>query len=421
MGLFKLLWSGQTNNHYGSDIVIPLYGEGSKEDCVDLQIRSLMYMFRRCDIVNSKPFSSGQQQGRLLEHSSTSKITLDQLDLGSAKSETEKLDLLYNKAKFDLLFQDDPHRILIDWSKNKFRSLCILSSHPIELKTLPKFDVPNFSFAVLHNDSSEAEYIETLANSDIYTEHLVSVDLEARKKIVKNALALVKGGATRTLTMDERAFIIKYYLNKVAVEVQVERLYRGMALKAEKERGSVTPVTPTSRSPEREEANNKRSGRSPFRSSSPERYKGTERRLNMSPDRFRMGIRTPDRSPERSPERTARSSQNASPTQGPRKMKSSSALLSNSTTSASITISPPSSPTKNKLSKQTSAFNLRLNMNEAPNLAPPVPQEEDIKTQLLSQARIAVRKKIDDEKLALKKLRAANRASRTKNDAAINA
>lgn len=418
MGLFKLLWSGQTNNHYGSDILIPSYGEGSKEDCVDLQIRSLMYMFRRCDIVNSKPFSSGQQQGRLLEHSNTNKTTLDQLDLGSAKSETEKLDLLYNKEKFDSLFQNDSHRILIDWSKNKFRSLCILSSHPIELKTLPKFDVPNFSFAILHNDASETEYIETLVNSDIYTEHLASVDLEARKKIVKNALALVKGGATRTLTMDERAFIIKYYLNKVAVEVQVERLYRGMALKAEKEKGSVTPVTPTSRSPEREQHDdNSRSGRSLFRSSSPERYKKTDRRLNLSPDRFKMGIRTPDRSPER----TYRSSQNSSPTQKPRKMKSSSALLTNTSGSASITISPPSSPTKNKLCKQASAFNLRLNMNEAPNLAPPVSQEEDLKSQLLSQARIAVRKKIDDEKLALKKLRAANRASRAKNDIALHA
>lgn len=429
--------------------MIPCYGEGAEEDCVDLQIRSLMYMFKRCDIVNSKPFSNAPNHN-LLEDKTKTNINnkgKETAAAGGARSETEKLDLLYNKAKFDLLFQDE-HKIMIDWAKNKFRSLCILSSHPVELKTLPKFEEPNFSFVVLGNDASEQQYIDILSNSDIYIEHLASVDVEARKKIVKNALALVKGGASRSLSKDERAFIVRYYLNKVATEVQVERLYRGMILKsspsnkqkAETNTGTTSPETPQSRSPERpvhivehdHSGSGNRYARSPTRMGSPDRYNNTDRRKNMSPDRMKTGVtKTPERSPERGGG-SYKPHSNVSPAntnKGPRKMKSSSALMSPERAPGNNNGTPPRANNNSNsklLNKQSSVSNLKMNLNEVPNLTPHMPvvassyknhhdhgehnnNGDALRAQLLSQARIAVKKKLDNERLTLKRARAADR------------
>ncbi|CAN6668540.1 hypothetical protein TRVA0_040S01134 [Trichomonascus vanleenenianus] len=183
-----------------------MYGEGEKEDLVDLQIKSLMYVFRRCDIPNASPFSYPQ---------------------GSSENDLfspNKLDLMYNRFRFEQVVNADEHRILVDWKKNKFRSMCILSTVPREMTNLPGFDRHyNYRFIVLEPGESNDSYIAKLIKSDIYTEH--HVDLKVRKEIARRAVM----SETRPFDKNTRSRVIKRYLCQMAVHVQVERLFRVLA------------------------------------------------------------------------------------------------------------------------------------------------------------------------------------------------
>lgn len=264
-------------------VTIPSYRQGDFEDSIELQIKSLFYMFRRCNIPDAQAFSADatvggigvagaggsdkyREQARLQQHlfqntnnlasKSGVRATLGSLDntpsLADLKlNETpvfkgttpfnskfespsmpnmdqEKLDVLYSKTDFEKVMKKDEHRVLIDWKKNKFRSMCILSGIPPNLEKLPTFPVKNYSFIVLPAKSSDLKYITTLSESNLYIEHYVSK--ETRRRLAKQALDLGKHSTPSTshFTKNDRALVIHTYLCLLAVEVQVDRLYKSL-------------------------------------------------------------------------------------------------------------------------------------------------------------------------------------------------
>lgn len=264
-------------------VTIPSYRQGDFEDSIDLQIKSLFYMFRRCNISESQAFSAdatvggigvagaggsdkyreqarlhqtlyketnnlGQESGvRTKLGSLDNRLNLADLKIGetstfkkpvsfSSKGELpavpnidqEKLDIIYSKTEFDKVMKKDEHRVLIDWKKNKFRSMCILSGPPSSLDNLPQFPIKNYSFTVLPAKSSDLKYITTLSDSNLYIEHYVSK--ETRRRLAKQALDLGKHSTPSTLhfTKNDRALVIHTYLCLLAVEVQVDRLYKSL-------------------------------------------------------------------------------------------------------------------------------------------------------------------------------------------------
>ncbi|ODQ64148.1 hypothetical protein NADFUDRAFT_52477 [Nadsonia fulvescens var. elongata DSM 6958] len=279
-GLWQLLWP--IHKPSGPSVAIPTYLQGEAEDPIDLQIKSLIYMFRRCDVSNLKPYgeedegvgrtsrtSSGwptlnDDNGninsplshRQLAHKRSQTLVKSPWNGSSQRTENDdhnhttiaaglphgglndvsvtemkKLDIIYNKREFERILYRDEHRIIIDWAKNKFRSLCILSAPPQELDQLPVLGKPeaHFQFRILRPEASDDEYINTLSQSNIYIEH--DIPMATRRKLVQDILANLrsKGSIDSTqLTNTDRVVIIKTYLQKLAIEVQVIRLYRGL-------------------------------------------------------------------------------------------------------------------------------------------------------------------------------------------------
>ena len=302
-GLLKAFWPlGSMSGN--SAMAIPTYRQGDYDDPIDLQIKSLLYMFRRCNIAESQAFLNDATVGgvgvagaggsdKYREHAKLqqrmqrglgsqtplasspnvrSKLgTIDKkLSLADLKStssnklfssslqaqagsparpslqssiptatnstdlpgisalDKEKLDVMYSKAEFDKLMKNDEHRVLIDWKKNKFRSMCLLSGKPSQSTALPRFPVKNYSFTVLPARSSEITYITVLSDSNLYFEHYVSKD--TRRRLAKDALDFVKkdSPSTAAFTKNDRALVILIYLRRLAVEVQVDRLYKNL-------------------------------------------------------------------------------------------------------------------------------------------------------------------------------------------------
>lgn len=241
-GLMKLLWP--LSNLSGPSMTIPTYRQGEQEDQIDLQIKSLMYMFKRCGIANSKPFaefvdSSAKQPNSM--HGRISKLkssgNLRSRNLGEQSLEVsggispvdrQKLDIMYNKSQFERLIAHDEHRVLVDWIKNKFRSLCILSDNPKDIARLPSFGEysDKYWFVVLPADSADEMYIDILVNSSLYCEHSLPKDTKVGLATAALGVARSKYG-TYVLDKDARALVIKHYLQTLAIEIQVDRLYRG--------------------------------------------------------------------------------------------------------------------------------------------------------------------------------------------------
>lgn len=290
-GLLKAFWPLTTAS--GPAGVIPTYRQGDSEDTIDLQIKSLLYIFRRCNIAESQAFTSDaavggvgvagaggsdkyREQAKLqrdrignaptISHGVRGRLgTLDKKfsmndlkssssvksfppqaingtgatakssaslggsdQLGLSAMDKEKLDILYSKVEFDKLMKSDEHRVLIDWKKNKFRSMCLLSGKPSEGTSLPRFPEKNYNFSVLTAKSSEVSYITILSDSNLYIEHYVPK--ETRRRLAKEALDLVKEitPATADFTKNDRALVILTYLRRLSVEVQVDRLYKSL-------------------------------------------------------------------------------------------------------------------------------------------------------------------------------------------------
>lgn len=363
----------------------PRYLEGQNEDPLDLQYKSLKYMFQRADIAATDAFSKDAQAGGVgvagaggderyrqqtkreilkKEYQRHQQELRNEFERGgwenkgddkgdgdhgddpdkSPVKETapepttdsatdpsrdpdsfiyhytrlsdpakKKLDILYNRPAFETAVSNDKHRILIDWRKNKFRALCILSDVPPSIASkvseselyfsestelTSNFNetangtssalaiAPGFSFLILPPTASEHIYVSSLTHSSLYSEHLLPTD--SRKRLAREALALAKrtramaavqakaratgrsvplgpsglpavsaaqiaAVSTATFSKNDRSLVITTFLRKLAFEVQVDRLfkalYRQHAKKNDTETPSFTPAIAHSYNP----------------------------------------------------------------------------------------------------------------------------------------------------------------------------
>ncbi|ODQ77363.1 hypothetical protein BABINDRAFT_169233 [Babjeviella inositovora NRRL Y-12698] len=231
---------------------IPTYIQGEAEDPVDLQIKSLQYMFNRLQVENLVPFlnSNGGYELKYKPGLSPELVT----DIIN-----DKLDVMYNKAGMEQTLVEDEHRILVDFAKNKFRTLCILSGTPHRIKRLPELSSSKgnpFGFSVLKPSASDDEYVQALASSNIYFEH-TSIDMAQRVELACAVVAARRGASAKTFDKDDRAFIIREYLTKLAFDVQTQRIYRA-SMVSQKQVLAVPSRLP-SRSPSPSRLQNQRS------------------------------------------------------------------------------------------------------------------------------------------------------------------
>lgn len=210
---------------------IPNYFEGELEDSIELQISSLSYAYRLFRINSLGPFLKAVEG-----YPGTYKfdyVRTTQFDKALGMDSTgficnRKLNTIYNVDRFKEAMLEDPYRVLIDYIKNKFRAMLILSGYPAESNRLPELNrTQQFSFVVLRPEDPDERYVEVLTKlSGIYHEHRVSMKLKR-----KVALRVISRQRERTKTTgkfnkDDRSAIIKSYLQKLSFHVQVERIYK---------------------------------------------------------------------------------------------------------------------------------------------------------------------------------------------------
>ncbi|OBA23840.1 hypothetical protein METBIDRAFT_114121 [Metschnikowia bicuspidata var. bicuspidata NRRL YB-4993] len=218
---------------------IPTFRRGSGRDAVDLQVRSLLYLFKRLRVNRLASFSLGET----LKY--TDGKLWDQL-LISHEAEIKKLDKAYNLSGFQKVLVEDEHRVLIDWPKNKFRALCILSEYPamslnssnaaFEENALPVFldykerSTHSFAFSILpvKTSTSTRDLALDLAQSLLYYEHHSYVSLMSRLQTAEKAIAKFCGADIKMVELSEatKADIVHEYLKQLAFLVQLVRIYQ---------------------------------------------------------------------------------------------------------------------------------------------------------------------------------------------------
>lgn len=255
--MFALLWyllspltsislPSNDSKHNNNDIPIlksvntPYYLQGENEDSIVLQIKSLTYVFHRYQIANLKPF--------LRENPEINDYDFDYINTDQEKQNkfnsnrkgilmNKNLDQVYSIENFKKQLINDPYRILIDFSKNKFRSLLILNEDPrkYDYDEIPTLNDSRFKFLVLDPNASHDEYTDKLVyESGIYSEHKVNdkIKIQILDNIMKNKLKT----SGNFFTKEDKAFIIKSYVEKLAFYVQTQRIYRSSLKAKEREK-----------------------------------------------------------------------------------------------------------------------------------------------------------------------------------------
>lgn len=226
------LSGGKTRAKFNA-LNVPNFRSGTNEDSLDLQVKSLRYVFYRVQLQSICPF--------LVWDDSIGEYTLDHYPSDHQQSNvlmTPKLDKVYNIDGFKTQLINDPHRVLVDWSKNKAKSMFIISDEPQSV-TIPDLNTTNFKFVILKANSSDQVYIDTLVNqSGLYAEH--RVPLKVRTQCVMKSLNKQRQRCNNEqFTNDDRSEIIDGYLNRLAIHVQVHRLYNAKLRTKEKERANL--------------------------------------------------------------------------------------------------------------------------------------------------------------------------------------
>lgn len=242
MNIFGFFSSSSNNS-----VTVPTFEQGEGHDSIDLQVKSLLYIFKRLRL-NKLSLS--------LERNGTSyslKYTDGNREIGNSTEVLnyfQKLDTTYNVEKFKQVIINDEYRIIVDFIKNKFRSYCILSDYPSESvstsnkptanREFPDFkdykdrDVKHFRFSIMPLQNTSVAFIaNTLSMSDIYVEHHYSVEFNARyqyaMEAINNILDFGKEVPDKdsqiNITENDKAKIISYYLRRLAFIVQLNRIY----------------------------------------------------------------------------------------------------------------------------------------------------------------------------------------------------
>lgn len=189
---------------------VPHFRQDAGCDSTGLQIESLLYLFQRLHVHLLAAFTANGQ----LRH------------LAPTQPNALKLDAQYNVAEFERLLVCDKHRVLIDFPKNKFRLLCILSEEP---ETLPPFKdnrrYTSFRFSVLPlGHTTRRDVALFLAQSNLYCEHS-SVSFSTRLKVANEVLVRHVKGEAFELTQKLKALLVHAFLCDLAVTVQTFRIY----------------------------------------------------------------------------------------------------------------------------------------------------------------------------------------------------
>ncbi|KAG2734823.1 hypothetical protein G9P44_002829 [Scheffersomyces stipitis] len=237
----------------GSRATIPRFHQDENHDSIDLQIKSLLYLFKRCQIAKLAHFLNSDGSFRYNESGSGS------VNFGQEESTYyQKLDQVYNIEGFKHSLIKDEYRVMVDFCKNKFRSFCIVSDLPSanlsrpnspvkgagineESGDFPSFrdskdrKVRHFKFVLLPLEGLTVEFVaNTLSGSDIYHEHFSYMDFSSRhqnaidsiKKVIRDDRIDMKSPAKEfSISENEKAAIIREYLIAVAFNVQVMRIY----------------------------------------------------------------------------------------------------------------------------------------------------------------------------------------------------
>lgn len=211
MDFLKSLWPNTSSNV----VNIPQHVEGELEDDLNLKVKALTYLFKRLAIESVAPFINDEHGFYSLP--------------GDKAFCNEKLDTIYNKPEFERMMQSNGHRILADWFKNRFRSVCILSARPDSHfnETLSK----NFHFVILPADSPDEVYMDVLIHSDIYVEH--SVDPYVKRQILNEILKKqrqLRPSYKAEFNRNDRASVILQYVQKLSEVVQIERIYKASVI-----------------------------------------------------------------------------------------------------------------------------------------------------------------------------------------------
>lgn len=240
----------------------PNYIQGENEDSIPLQIKSLTYLFHRFKFYNLKPLLIK----KIVENDDNDEENIiydfDYFNIDDNNNNkdpsyniliNEKLDSIYNIHYFKNQFLNDPYKILVDYNKNKFRSLLILSNEPSTNNINNNNNInyqnqipinSNFKFLILNPINSINNYIDIIINnSNIYIEHKVNkkIKIEILKKIIKKQLKKIMDNYDSiddstiiNFSKDDRAIIISTYVQKLAFHIQVQRLYKATLKKKAK-------------------------------------------------------------------------------------------------------------------------------------------------------------------------------------------
>ncbi|CAH2354293.1 hypothetical protein CLIB1423_15S02894 [[Candida] railenensis] len=232
---------------------VPNYDEN---DSIDLQIKSLLYVFKRLQV---NKFSSFYRQDPVSKEYSFKYIA--SYSGGDSSAYYDKLDSTYNLEGFKGILLHDEYRVMIDYGKNKYRSLCIVSELPspnlsrpgspvkgeptstthnnhsaggevfppiVDYKDRP---VKNFGFVHLPCENISIDMIcNVLAHSPIYVEY-VQIGFTSRYQYAKESVEDVVGTdnnnniSKMTLSKRQHALIIRKYLTTLAFNVQLSRIY----------------------------------------------------------------------------------------------------------------------------------------------------------------------------------------------------
>ncbi|EGW33113.1 uncharacterized protein SPAPADRAFT_60425, partial [Spathaspora passalidarum NRRL Y-27907] len=209
----------------GITTAIPTYNQ-ENPDPIDLQIKSLLYLFKRFRINKLAAFLDKDD------------LSLKYVDDTEEIEENQKLDEQFNIDQFLKLLINDEYRILVDFFKNKFRSYCILTEYPKGMEpSFPEFRdskdqrVGQFRFLLFPTSGVTVEYVASLlSGSDIYCEHFSYLPYKARVRLALESIREVTPfeykAAILNITLLQRTKIIRGYLTKMAFTVQLQRIYQ---------------------------------------------------------------------------------------------------------------------------------------------------------------------------------------------------
>ncbi|KAI5958228.1 hypothetical protein KGF57_002583 [Candida theae] len=204
-------------------------------DSINLQVKSLLYLFKRLRINKLSPLVKNGQLTYLDSNSSGANVD-------DADPTFTKLDRTYNVSKFEELLLDDEYRVLVDYIKNKFRSLCFLNEVPFDNSdnySSPSDGFPpfldykkrkskyfKFTLFPIEQPHTTESIARILSGSTVYSEHKVPSLKRYNIALTAITKAIGKPSIVKfTISQDEKTRIIRNYLTLLATHVQVMRLY----------------------------------------------------------------------------------------------------------------------------------------------------------------------------------------------------